>query len=141
MTISESILAYIAAQLLGVSDATVFRSRQAALARVEGTGIIVHPETETVVLRSEAADVVLRELTVLITVLARGDVPDQVADPIEDSIHSIIMSDRTLGGRTLRIYEESRKWTLEEADQIAVAVEMRYRMKYATPASSLSAGA
>ena len=139
MTAREAILEYIAGLLSGVPNATVFRSREAAVAREEGIAILLKPEEEPVELRTRAqAGLVVRNLTVVITVIARGVVSDQVADPIVQAIHALVMQSETLSGRCSLIMEQSTKWDFEVADLTAVAVEMRYTVRYQTTAKDLS---
>jgi hypothetical protein len=139
MTARESILEYLVALLAGVQDVTVFRSREAALDKSEGIAILVKPEEEPVEMRSRSGTgLVFRNLTVVITVIARGVVPDQLADPAVQSVHSLIMADQTLQGRCALLMEQSTKWDFEVGDGTAVAVEMRYTVRYQTSAKDIS---
>lgn len=136
MTVRESILSACVALCTPLVNGGVYRSREAALARAEGTGILIKPDEETV--EFYAAVHAKRALVVDFTVLARGQVPDQVADPVVQALHAALMADQTLGGLVARVIEEGTKWDFEEADQTAVAVSVRYRLLYLTPASSLA---
>lgn len=146
MTIRKGILIYIAQLLEGVSDATVYRSREEALARDEGSGIIVKPEEEPVENRAMGGPggLALRNFTVVITVITRaagaaeGPTADDVADPIQEAAHALLMADTTLGGLCSTLIEHSTKWDFEQADGTALACEMRYIVRYMTKASTLS---
>lgn len=137
-TLREGILATVFTTLgtaLGTAG-TVWRSREGALARNETVAVIVHPDTEAVeFLASQAAK---RGLVISVTVIARGDIADQVADPVVQQMHAALMADETLGGRCARIIEQSTKWDFEVADKNAVAVEVKYLFLYLTPANSLA---
>lgn len=137
-TLREGILNAVVTTLstaLG-SSGTVWRSRDAALARNETIAVTVHPDAEAVeFLASRHAK---RSLVVSVTIFARGDIADQVADPVVQQMHAALMADDTLGGRVARIIEEATKWDFEVADKNAVAVEVKYRMFYLTPANSLA---
>lgn len=135
-TMREQLLAQIATLLQPIPNVGVYRSRQAAIDRAEGTTLVIRPEEEIVA--ANARDVVWREFRVLITIVARGDVPDQTADPIVLAVTSAMLTDQTLGGLCARVFEEETKWEFEEADQNAVAVVCRFLIKYATRAKDLS---
>lgn len=131
--IMEYIFALFSAQVVG---AQVFRSRQAAVALMEGSSLLIEPMAETVE-RKSAYNLVKRDFVLRTRMLARGAIPDQVADGILVLMHAALLQDQTLGGLSLSIVEESTEWTYEEADQTAVNVEGRYRIIFATPANSL----
>jgi len=136
MTTREQLLEAIETLLEPVPNAVVYRSREAAMAREEGVAILIRPAEELV--ENGAQDVIFRQFRVEITVIARGQVPDQVADPAVEALHSALLADQTLGGLCARIFEEETKWDFEVADQNAVAAVIRYRITYATPARSLT---
>lgn len=138
MTADENILAYVLKLLQGVPDATAYRSREQAVDRSEGNVIVLKPEEAPAELRASAGGLVLINLTFAVTIIARGDVPDQIADPIRQALHAAIMADRTLGNRAALTMLLSTKWDFEVADGTAVAVEMRYVVRYQTNANDLS---
>jgi hypothetical protein len=115
----------------------VYRSREAALARAEGPAIVIRPDNEAV--EFKAGVLAMRDLTVTMEVIARGQVPDQIADPIVAAMHAKVMADPTLGGRVARTIEDGTKWEFEEADMNAVSVQVRYKLRYLTAANSLAA--
>jgi len=137
MSNRENILAALQAKFdkLG-SGVTSWRSREAALARAEGPAIITHPEEESAELLANG--MVRRDFGVVVTVIARGQIPDKVADGVVERMHNTLTADQTLGGLCARIVEESTKWDFENADMSACIVEVRYRFRYITPATSLA---
>jgi len=147
VTIRKQILQTIAALFQAVPDATVFRSREEALARSEGIGIFVRPEEEAPENRAGGGPngLTLRNFTAVITVIARAkgapQAPpaDDVADPVMEKIHALLTADVTLGGMVATILEHSTKWDFEVADGTALAAEMRYIVRYMTAANTLSA--
>lgn len=147
MTVRKSILLYIAKLLAGVPNATVYRSREEALARDEGIGIVVKPEEEESENRAMGGPtgLVMRNFTAVITIIARASgvassqTPDDIADPIQEAAHALLMADTTLGGRCSTLIEHSTKWDFEQADGTALAAEMRYVVRYMTNAKTLSA--
>lgn len=139
MTYQESILAYVFTLLGTVPGATAYRSREEAFAIQEGIGIVIRPEEEAYESRTAGNDLMLANFTMLITIIARGTVPDQVADPVRRVVHKTIMADRTLGGRCAQLIPHSTKWDLEVADQTAAAIEMRFVARYQANTSDLTA--
>jgi len=138
MSQRENILAAVTTLLTGVSGATVYRSREAPVDRTEGVTIVVAPEEESVELKGSGQGLVLRSLTIVIRVITRGAIPDQVADPYLVSAHGLLMANATLGGLAALITETSTRFDFEMADQTALATELRYEIRYHTLASSLT---
>lgn len=137
-TLRSGILSALQALITAANvGAAVYRSRETALARSEGAAILIRPEDEPVVKQTQ--NLAIRDLTVCFTVLARGQIPDEVADPIIGAMHAALCADQTLGGRVARILENGTRWEFEEADQDAVAAEVRYTLRYMTPVASISA--
>lgn len=148
MTVRNQVILYLEQKLAAVPNATVFPSREEALSRDEGTGIVVREDEEEPENRAGGGPqgLVLRNFTALISVLARapgvpapaGPTAGAVADPVIEAAHAIVMADTTLGGLCSTIIEGPTKWDYEEADGTAVAVDMRFTVRYQTRANSLS---
>lgn len=139
MSAREGILAQLATLAGTVAGATATRSRQAAATAAEGVVITVQPEAEEVNALGNAQLMSVRDLGVVFTVEARGAIPDQVADAVVSSLHEKLMADPTLGGRAARIIETDTRWDFAQAAANAVAVQLRYRIRYLTAAASLAA--
>jgi len=136
MSARESILAAIAALVSSTTGFTTYRSRQAAVARIEGTVAIVEPDEEAAITLGTGAT--MRQLIVSIVFIGRDQIPDQVLDqPIAD-MHAKLMADLTLGNLAAKIVEHSTRWNIEVADLAAAAVNVRYVVHYLTPAKSLA---
>ena len=105
-SIRERILKEVRERLL-LTDSVggrVYRSRAEAASRAEMPMLIVTPISDAAE-RVTSVHRVDRKLMVRIAVLVRGDVPDQEADPILQSLHKLLMPtvaggwvDVTLGG-------------------------------------------
>lgn len=134
----EDILAYLKTRLNGVGGATAYRSREAAATRAEGVVIVIAPEEESVQLLGSGPGLVLRSLTVVVRVITRGAIPDQVADPVLVAAHALLLADTTLGGLAALVQEQSTKFDFEIADQEALSTELRYEIRYHTLASALT---
>lgn len=135
-TIREQILIYLAGRLQTATGITFYRSREAPVTRAEGMVGILWPEEEQIDYR--ASRLSMRSFVVRIAVIARADVPDSAADMAVAKIHGAITGDLTLGGLCGLVVDESTKWNFELADQNAVAIEMRYRIRYSTAFSDLT---
>lgn len=135
-SIREQILQAMVVLADTVPGVTVYRSREAALARAEGTAILVRWKHDPVI--TQMAGFATRDLLVEVTVIARGQIPDQVADPSVVAMHAAISANQTLGGLCARIIEEETLADFEVADQNAVAIVVTYRVRYLTAATSLS---
>jgi hypothetical protein len=65
-------------------------------------------------------------------------VPDQVADPIVQDMHSRLMADLTLGGIAYDVQPLSVQFELQSADQPAGVVICDYAVRYRTSITDLS---
>lgn len=135
----EQILVAIATALVGTAGVgtRIYRSRPEALSRAESPAILISPLQSIPDLNvSTYLDHVL---TVMITVIARGAIPDQVADATIASIHSKLMADFTLGGVAMDIKPGPTVYQTEEADQAAVLVNCEYNILHRTLLTDLEA--
>ena len=138
-SVRERILLALTTKLASVPNATVYRSRQTAVARSEGHAILLEPENEQVEKRaSNPGGLVIRNFLVDITVLARGDPADSIADPIITAAHVLLMADPTFGNLCSQIIEHSTEWKFDQADLTAVEVLVRYQIRYATSTNDLT---
>jgi len=138
-SVRKKILQALAANLISVPNATVYRSRQTAVARSEGNAILLEPENEQPEKRaSNPGGLVIRNFLVDLSVLARGDPADDIADPIITAAHVLIMADPTLGNLCSQIIEHSTEWKFDQADLTAVEVLVRYQIRYATSTNDLT---
>jgi hypothetical protein len=135
-SITEQMLETINTKFASITGATVFRSRQAALALAEGIAVILRPKEEPV--RYLANSVAVRELGIEISIIGRGAVPDQTIDPVRVQMHQYLMADPTLGGLAQRIVEQGNEWEFEEADQTGVELKASYKIIYANRTNSLT---
>jgi hypothetical protein len=77
-------------------------------------------------------------LTVRISVIVRGNVPDQLADPTIESLHAKLMADLTLGGYAIDIQPVGVNFELVEADQPAGVISCDYLVRYRTSVVNLA---
>ena len=77
-------------------------------------------------------------MQVRVAVIVRGDVPDQLADPVLVDIHAKLMADATLNGYAIDLLPTTVAFEMIEADQTAGVVSAEYAVKYRTALTSLS---
>ena len=134
----ETILAAVRTALTGTTGVgtRIYRSRVTAIPRAESPAIIVEPLRDDPQLVTHLATLDWT-LNVRITVIVRGTIPDQVADPILASLHSKLMADTTLGGCAIDIMPGSTNWIFADADGAAGEIQCDYRVMYRTSLSDL----
>lgn len=71
-----------------------------------------------------------RTLSVAVAVLARGDIPDQIADQIIVDVHQRIMADTTLGGLAIDTMLDTAAFEFVSADQTAGKLTHEYQIMY-----------
>lgn len=137
----EQILAALAAKLTATPAiaTTVERSRVAAFTRADGLCVWVEP------VQDNASQIVIPlldwEMIVRVGIVARGAVPDQVADPVVSAVHARIMADLTLAGLCYDIQPRSTVWQLLDADNAAVVVTSEFAVLYRTNLQTIAEAA
>ena len=136
----EQILSAITTALAGTTGvgSRIYRSRVEAFSRGESPAISLEPINDTPATNTSLPTLDW-SLTVRIAVIVRGAIPDQLADPIVESLHSLVMADLSLGGLAMDIIPASVDWQLIEADTPAGVVLCDYVVRYRTSVGSLSA--
>jgi hypothetical protein len=135
----ETILTAIRTQLTGTTGVgtRIYRSRVEPMARQESPAIVIEPINDTAQ-QNTALPTLDWSLTVRVAVIVRGDVPDQQADPIVESLHSKLMADLTLGGYAMDIQPQSVGFEMVDADQPAGVISCDYLVRYRTSVTNLA---
>jgi len=135
----ESILARIRTTLTGTSNVgtRIWRSRVQALARQESPAIIIEPVSDTPE-QNTSLPTLDWSLVVRVSVVVRGDVPDQQADPIVESLHAKLMSDLTVGGNAIDIQPGNVSFEMVDADQPTGVISCDYLVRYRTELDDLT---
>ena len=135
----ESILAAIRTKLTGTIGVgtRIYRSRVEAFARSECPALVVEPINDEASIDTSLPTYTWR-LTVRVAVIVRGNIPDQLADPIVSNMHSRLTADLTLGGYAMDIQPINVSFELVESDQPTGVVMCDYRVLYRTTVSDLS---
>ena len=135
----ELILAAIASTLTGTTGVStrIYRSRVEPLSRGESPALVIEPINDTAE-QNTSLPKLDWSLTVRIAVIVRGNIPDQVADPIIESLHAKLMADLTLGGYAIDVQPQGVSFELVEADQPAGVISCDYLVRYRTSVANLS---
>ena len=92
----ESILAAIATALVGTTGVStrIYRSRVEPITRGESPAIVIEPISDSAQ-QNTALPTLDWSLVVRVAVIVRGNIPDQLADPTVESLHTKMMADAT----------------------------------------------
>ena len=135
----EQILDQIKTVLAGTTNVgtRIYRSRVVPLSRGESPALVIEPV-------SDNAQSILTlpkiewSLQVRVSVIVRGDVPDEVADPIVESLHSKITADLTLNGHAIDVETQGVDFMMMDADQPSGVISCNYLIRYRTETDDLT---
>lgn len=135
----ETILAAIRTALTGTTGVStrIYRSRVEPMARAESPAIVVEPVQDQAE-QNTALPTLDWSLTVRVAVIVRGAIPDQLADPIVEDLHSKLMSDLTLGGVAIDVQPVAVNFEMVDADQPAGVISCDYLVRYRTALTNLA---
>lgn len=134
----EQILARIATNLVNTSGVSnrIYRSRVEALARAETPALVVEYIKDEAEMKG-SLPYLDWHLIVRLTVVTRGNIPDQLADPTIESIHSKLLADITLNGLAFDIIPVRFEFDVLDTDLPTGISMLFYRVKYRTSLNSL----
>jgi hypothetical protein len=134
----ETILAAVRTALTGTTGVStrIYRSRVEPVSRAESPALVVEPLSDTAA-QNTALPTLDWSMIVRITVIVRGAVPDQLADPIIESLHGKVMADLTLGGYAIDVEPIGVTFNFTEADGAAGEIQCDYRVMYRTSVTNL----
>ncbi len=137
----ETILAAVRTALTNTTGVgtRIYRSRVEPMSRGESPAIVIEPLSDTAE-QNTSLPTLDWSLTVRISVIVRGAIPDQLADPTVESLHSKLMADLTLGGYAIDIQPQTVTFELVEADQPAGVISCDYLIRYRTNVTNLATG-
>ena len=135
----EQVLTAIRTALTGTTGVgtRIYRSRVEPLARQESPAIVIEPISDQAQ-QNTSLPTLDWSLTVRVAVIVRGNVPDQLADPIVESAHAKLMADLTLGGYAIDLQPQNVAFELMEADQPAGVISLDYLVRYRTNVADLT---
>lgn len=135
----ETILAAVRTALINTAQVgtRIYRSRVEPMARAESPAIVIEPVNDTAE-QNTSLPTLDWSLTVRISVIVRGAIPDQLADPIVESLHAKVMADLTLGGVAMDVRPVAVNFEMVEADQPAGVISCDYLIRYRTANANLA---
>tara|TARA_R100001443_G_scaffold18113_1_gene28843 strand:- start:4030 stop:4458 length:429 start_codon:yes stop_codon:yes gene_type:complete len=137
----ESILDQIKTTLAGTTNVStrIYRSRVTAVTRSETPCLLIEPLGD----EPDQGFSLPRlnwSLSVRVSIIVRGDIPDEIADPIIESVHAKMTADLTLGGYALDVQPGSVGFQMVDSDQPSGIIEMDFLIKYRTLVNDLTSG-
>lgn len=138
-TLRENILDDIVASLSGTANVStrIYRSRVVPLQRGESPALVVEAVSDTPE-QNTSLPTLDWSLLVRISVIVRGDKPDELADPIVESLHSKVMADTTAGGYAIDVQPQGVTFEMVDADQPAGVIGCDYLVRYRTKLDDLT---
>tara|TARA_Y100000052_G_C2914593_1_gene64555 strand:+ start:233 stop:661 length:429 start_codon:yes stop_codon:yes gene_type:complete len=136
----ERILAAITTSLANTTGVgtRIYRSRAEALTRSETPALIIEPISDTPEDTQAFNNKVNWELKIRVSVVVRGSIPDQVADPTVESLHTKVLTDPSVGGLALDVRPSTTSFEILEADQPAGVISCEFDISYRTAYNSLT---
>lgn len=121
----------------------IYRSRTQAYSRSEAPAISISPGEDNPINAPRTIGASLGKLDqvlpVLIEIYVRGDVPDQLADPIGVDVHAKMMADRTMGGLAHDVQPDGWRPEYEQADLTAGWIGHKFLIRYRTRDDAINA--
>ena len=139
-TVRENIIEDIISSLSGTTNVStrIYRSRVVAVkADGQTPALVVEPISDTCE-QNGALPTLDWSLLMRVSVIVRGDEPDEVADPVVESLHSKIMADLTLGGNAIDVQPQSVSFDLIDGDQPVGVIGCDYLVRYRTEVDDLT---
>ena len=116
----------------------IYRSRPEAFSKAETPAIVLEPISDTPQDTSSFNNSVTWEFRIRISVIVRGEVPDNVADPTIESLHTKVLNDPSLGGLAFDVRPSTTSFEILEADQPAGVISCEFDIEYRTGYNSLT---
>jgi hypothetical protein len=139
----EQIMAAVATALVNTTGVgtRIYRSRVEAFSRNESPALVIEPGTDTAASEPVSTCKIDWTFQLIIAVYTRGAIPDQVADPVIKSVHSKLMTDRSIGGLAMDLWPVSVEPQLASADLPALWTVLTYQVRYRSSITDLSISA
>lgn len=118
-------------------EGRVYRSRVTAVQRAESPAIVIEAISDTPTQNTSLPTLDWR-MRVRVSVIVRGDTPDELADPIIENMHSRMVADLTLGGYAIDVQPDEVTFNMFDSDQPAGVIFNDYIVQYRTSVASLA---
>jgi len=139
-TRAESITEAIKVLLEGspsLASGNVWRSRLRPIPAGSNLAIVVRQGRDIRINESTTIGNYSRQAVVMVEVYARGDIPDQLADPVVRSVVGRVMADTSLGGLCddILVGNKEPDWSARDTD--LVAIDLEFIVSYQLPVDEL----
>ena len=135
----ETILDTVVTALAGTTNVgtRIYRSRVTAFTREETPSLLVTWDNDNPV-QTNSIKSIDWSLDISIAVIVRGDKPDEIADPVVESVHNKIMTNSTLNDYAINIIPLPTNNEAVDSDQPAGIVTLNFQIKYRTSNTNLA---
>ena len=135
----EHILDAVKTALAGTTSVgtKIYRSRVTAFTRAESPALLITWSGDAASQETSLATLDWN-LDISIACIVRGETPDEVADPIVESLHQKIMADVTLGGYAMDVIPTGTSNESFDSDQPSGVITSTYQIKYRTLNNNLA---
>ena len=136
----EQILAALKTKLTGTTGVgtRIYRSRPEALTKASTPAIILEPVSDNPRETDNIFSKITWEFRVRVSVIVRGKIPDQKADPTVNSLYTKLLTDPTIGGLAIDIRPSVTNFEILEADEPAGIVSVEFEIDYRSSYDNLS---
>ena len=73
-----------------------------------------------------------------VSVIVRGDIPDQQSDEVVELVHKTIMADLTVNSNAIDLQPSDTSFELLDADQPGGVIDIEYIVRYRTEVADLT---
>lgn len=138
-SIREKILKQVMTTLAGTTGVStrIYRTREEPFERNEMPALAVMGGDEAVIQTNLAY--LNWQMVLLVEIICNGAVPDSVGDPTRQSIHTKLMTDRTLNGNALNITPTGFRPITLEGDNAPAVLQLSFNVTYRTSVTDLTA--
>ena len=134
----EHILDAVVAALAGTTNVgtKIYRSKVTALTRSTLPALLITWDTDTPTFNN--ISFTDWTLNIGVSVVVVGDIPDETADPIVESVFSKMFTDRTLGGYAIDIKASNHTNENVDSDKPTAIITLNFEILYRTSNTNLA---
>lgn len=138
MSKREQVISAFVAALAGTTGVSnrIFRNRLDPMSQSELPAVVVRPLTD------ESTQTTIPyldwELTLEVAIVASGEVPDAICDPILADINNRLVTDAPLAGLIKDFDLVQVTWEFNNTDRLSCAAIARYIVKYRSTSTNLA---
>lgn len=119
-----------------VAPTLVLRQPTTPITREQSPALLLFVDGEAITAKANL--LVDRTLSVRLVAIARGDTAFESTDQLIFTAHAVLLAEPSLGGLAMGIAETDLDWDTEDADAGAVALPIRFEIRYRTAINDLT---